>query len=42
MEEFIRNAKQIDVPQEDLTVKDRLKYSAEQVEGTFCIIFGVI
>ena len=29
VEEFIRNAKQIDVPQEELTVKDRLIYSAE-------------
>ncbi len=35
VEEFIRNAKQIDVPQEELTVKDRLIYSAEQVVGTF-------
>ena len=35
VEEFIRNAKQIDMPQEELTVKDRLKYSAEQVAGTF-------
>ena len=34
VEEFIRNAKQIDVPQEELTVKDRLKDSAEQVAGT--------
>ena len=31
VEEFIRNAKQIDVPQEELTVKDRLKYSVDQV-----------
>lgn len=35
VEEFIRNAKQIDIPQEELTVKDRLKYSVEQVAGTF-------
>lgn len=35
VEEFIRNAKQIDIPQEELTVKDRLEYSAEQVAGTF-------
>lgn len=35
VEEFIRNAKQIDITQEELTVKDRLKYSAEQVAGTF-------
>ena len=30
VEEFIRNAKRIDLPQEELTVKDRLKYSAQQ------------
>ena len=35
VEEFIRNAKHIDIPQEELTVKDRLNYSAEQVTGTF-------
>ena len=39
VEAFIRNAKQIDVPQEELTVKDRLKYSAEQVVGTFKKVF---
>ena len=39
VEEFIRNAKQIDVPQEELTVKDRLKHSAEQVAGTFKKVF---
>ena len=39
---FIRNAKQIDVPQEELTVKDRLKYSAEQVVGTFKKVFPYI
>lgn len=42
VEEFIRNAKQIDVPQEELTVKDRLKYSAEQVSGTFKKVFPYI
>lgn len=42
VEEFIRNAKQIDVPQEELAVKDRLKYSAEQVAGTFKKIFPYI
>ena len=42
VEEFIRNAKQIDIPQEELTVKDRLKYSAEQVEGTFKKVFPYI
>ena len=40
--EFIRNAKQIDVPQEELTVKDRLKYSAEQVAGTLKKVFPYI
>ena len=42
VEEFIRNAKQIDVPQEELTVKDRLIYSAEQVAGTFKKVFPYI
>lgn len=42
VEEFIRNAKQIDVPQEELTVKDRLKYSAEQVAGTYKKVFPYI
>ena len=42
VEEFIRNAKQMDIPQEELTVKDRLKYSAEQVEGTFKKVFPYI
>ena len=42
VEEFIRNAKQIDVPQEELTVKDRLKYSAEQVVGTIKKVFPYI
>lgn len=42
VEEFIRNAKQIDVPQEELTVKDRLKYSTEQVAGTLKKVFPYI
>lgn len=42
VEEFIRNAKQIDIPQEELTVKDRLKYSVEQVAGTFKKVFSYI
>ena len=42
VEEFIRNAKYIDIPQEELTVKDRLKYSAEQVAGTFKKVFPYI
>ena len=42
VEEFIRNAKHIDIPQEELTVKDRFKYSAEQVAGTFKKVFPYI
>ena len=42
VEEFIRNAKHIDIPQEELTVKDRLNYSAEQVSGTFKKVFPFI
>ena len=34
VEEFIRNGKAIDVPQEELTKKDRLKYAWEQVVST--------
>lgn len=42
VEEFIRNAKQIDIPQEELTIKDRLKYSVDQVAGTFKKVFPYI
>ncbi len=42
VEEFIRNAKRIDLPQEELTVKDRLKYSANQVAETFKKVFPYI
>ena len=42
VEEFIRNAKHIDIPQEELTVKDRLKYAAEQVAETFKKVFPYI
>ena len=42
VEGFIRNAKAMDIPQEELTVKDRLKYSAEQVLGTFKKVFPYI
>lgn len=42
VEEFIRNAKQIDIPQEELTVKDRLNYSAEKVAETFKKVFPSI
>lgn len=34
VQEFIRNGKSIDVPQEELTKKDRLKYAWEQVVST--------
>lgn len=34
VEEFIRNGKAIEVPQEELTKKDRLKYAWEQVVST--------
>ena len=42
VEEFIRNAKQIDIPQAELTIKDRLKYSVEQVAGTLKKVFPYI
>ena len=35
VEEFIKNTKQIDIPQEELAVKDRIKYAWEQVVETF-------
>jgi len=35
VEEFIRNEKQIDIPQEELMVKERIKYAWEQVVETF-------
>ena len=39
VDEFIRKAKHIDIPMEELTLKDRLKYSAEQVAETFKKVF---
>lgn len=42
VEEFIRNAKQIDIPQEELAVKDRIKYAWEQVVETLKKIFPYI
>lgn len=42
IEEFIRNAKQIDIPLEELTVKDRIKYAWEQVVETFKKVFPYI
>ena len=42
VEDFIRNAKNIDIPQEELTVKDRIKYSIEKVGETFKKVFPYI
>ena len=42
VEEFIRNEKQIDIPQEELMVKERLKYAWEQVVETFKKVFPYI
>ena len=42
IEKFIRNAKQIDIPLEELTVKDRIKYAWEQVVETFKKVFPYI
>lgn len=39
VEEFIRNGRAIDVPQEELHIRDRLKYSFEQVCGTAKKVF---
>ncbi len=42
IEDFIRNAKQIDIPLNELTIKDRLKYSKDQVVETFTKVFPYI
>lgn len=42
VEEFIRNAKSIDLPQEELHFKDRLKYAWEQVMETAKKVFPYI
>ena len=42
VEDFIRNAKRIDIPLEELTIKDRFKYSAEHVGETFKKVFPYI
>ena len=42
VEEFIRNAKAIELPQEELTIKDRLKYSWDQVAETLKKVFPYI
>lgn len=39
VEDFIKNAKQIDIPQEELTIKNRLKYAMEHVAETFKKVF---
>lgn len=42
VEEFIRNGHSIDVPQEELNFKDRLKYSWEQVLSTAKKVFPYV
>ena len=42
VEKLIRNAKQIDIPQEELMVKERIKYAWEQVVETFKKVFPYI
>ena len=42
VEEFIRNGKSIDIPQEELRIKDRLKYAWEQVCGTAKKVFPYV
>ena len=42
VEEFIRNAKSIDLPQEELHFKDRLKYAWEQVMETAKKVFPYV
>ena len=42
VEEFIRNGKAIDVPQEELHIKDRIKYAFEQVCGTAKKVFPYV
>lgn len=39
VEEFIRNGKAIDIPQDELHIKDRLKYAWEQVRSTAKKVF---
>ena len=42
VEEFIRNAKAIDLPQEELRFKDRISYSYEQVKETAKKVFPYV
>lgn len=42
VEEFIRNAKSLDVPQNELHFRDRVKYACEQVVGTAKKVFPYV
>ena len=42
VEEYIRNGRSLDVPQEELHIKDRLKYAFEQVCGTAKKVFPYV
>ena len=42
VEEYIRNGKAIDIPQEELHFKDRMKYAWEQVVGTAKKVFPYV
>ncbi len=42
VEEYIRNAKTLDVPQEELHFKDRMKYAVEQVLSTAKKVFPYV
>lgn len=42
VEEFIRKGKNVDVPQEELTVRDRLQYAWEQVVSTAKKVFPYV
>ena len=42
VEEFIRNCKAVDIPQEELHIKDRIKYAFEQVCGTAKKVFPYV
>ena len=42
IEEYIRKGKQLDIPQEELHFKDRIKYASEQVCGTAKKVFPYV
>lgn len=42
VEEYIRKGKQLDIPQEELHFKDRIKYALEQVNGTVKKVFPYV